>query len=300
MSWYRVGTISLTKNKVDVVGVGTSFKSEVRHGDILLVGGVLYEIARVESDTALRLVTAFTGASVSGSAFAIIRNMTNASNFDLMRKIEEFLSDRQRTLDEFTDWLAGTVDGGPAGDGKYPLTDRYGVTTQAKSIALLISETSDLNYLIDQAEVKLKALGDQQAWAEQILGYKDAAVTAAITAIEEAAAASTSATNAADSALRATTEANTAKIQATAATTKASAAASSAGEAQSSAAAAAGSAAAAATSTTKAGQWADANEGAAVEPGKYSAKHHALKAAASATSATGSAGVSTTKAAEAG
>jgi len=65
------------------------------------------------------------------------------------------------------------------------------------------------------------------------------------------------------------------------------------------AAEAAASATAAAASSTKAGQWADANENVTVETGKYSAKHHAIKAAASATSASGAATTATTKAAEA-
>jgi hypothetical protein len=58
-------------------------------------------------------------------------------------------------------------------------------------------------------------------------------------------------------------------------------------------------AAEAAASSTKAGQWAENAENVTVETGKYSAKHHAIKAAASATSASGSASTATTKASEA-
>lgn len=140
MSWYRVGKINLTKSSADVVGVGTAFKANVSHGDILMVGTALYEVARVESDTQLKLATAFTGTTVANSVYAIIRKITNASNFDLMEKIEEFLSDRQRALDEFTDWMTGTATGGPNSDGTFPLTNRYGVVIFAKSPARLASE----------------------------------------------------------------------------------------------------------------------------------------------------------------
>ncbi len=59
-------------------------------------------------------------------------------------------------------------------------------------------------------------------------------------------------------------------------------AATSATGASASAASATSSATSASTSATKASQWADANENVAVETGKFSAKHHAAKAAASA------------------
>ncbi len=226
MSWYRLGTISLTEGSVEVTGLNTAFSSEVRFSDILLVDGALYEIARVESDTKLKLSTPFVGATVDGSAYAIIRNLTNASNYDLMKKIEEFLTDRQRSMDEFVDWINGLPNTGPTNNGVFPLTDRYGVTVYCKSPKQLEAETLALtslqSSLIEQTETaltsaqsKLTALGNQEAWAAQILGYKDAAANSAI----------------------------------------------------------------------KASQWAENAENAAVETGKYSAKHHALKSAVSSSAA---------------
>lgn len=235
MSWYRAGSINLTNGSVDVTGVDTAFKSEVRFSDILLVGGSLYEISRVVSDTSLKLTTPYEGGTVAGSAYAVIRNLTNASNFDLMKKIEEFLTDRQRSFDEFTDWINGLANSGPTSDGVFPLTDRYGVTVYCKSPKQLEHEianvaqqqqadSAELEAVLTDAEGRLAAIGNQQAWADQILGYKNSA----------------------------------------------------------------------AASEAKAKDWADKAEDSTVETGKYSAKHHANKAAASASAAASSASAAAT------
>lgn len=223
MSWYRAGTINLTNGSVDVVGVGTAFKSEVRFSDILLVNGTLHEIVRIESDTKLKLATPWTGATQNGVAFAVIRNLTNASNYDLMKKVEEFLTDRQRSMDEFVNWINATpVKTGAPDAGKFPLTDRYGVKVFCKSPQQLEYEAGvrlnrqdelidETEAILTESEARLAAIGNQQAWANQILGYKNDA----------------------------------------------------------------------AASATLAQKWADNNENVAVTTGKYSAKHHAIKAAAS-------------------
>lgn len=128
MSWYTEGTISITIGSDQVVGVGTRFDL-VRFADILLVRDKLYEVDTVTDATHLKLRTVArdTAANVP---FAIMRNMTNSNNFDLMAKMEDFLVDRQTSMDQFVAWVGGTATGGPAGDGRYPLTDRFGVTHQ--------------------------------------------------------------------------------------------------------------------------------------------------------------------------
>lgn len=355
MSWYREGTINLVKGSVDVVGVGTAFKSEVRFSDILLVNGVLTEIIRVESDTKLKLATAWSGENLTGASFAVIRNLTNASNYDLMKKIEGFLIDRQRSMDEFVDWInAAPVTTGAPDAGKFPMTDRYGVTVYCKSPRQLEYEAQvrlnrqdelidETEAILTESEARLTAIGNQQAWANQILGYKnDAAASAALAqkwaenpensavttgeysakhhAIKAAASqvdvttrqadvttkhnnvialkqqaqaartaaqtsetnAKTSETNAAGSATGAASSASAAASSATTASTKAT-------EASNSATASATSATNALASEIKASKWAEEAENTLVETGKYSAKHHALKAAASATAASTSA-----------
>ena len=327
MSWYREGTINLVKGSVDVVGVGTAFKSEVRFSDILLVNGVLTEIIRVESDTKLKLATAWSGVNLTGASFAVIRNLTNASNYDLMKKIEEFLTDRQRSMDEFVDWInAAPVTTGAPDAGKFPLTDRYGVAVYCKSPQQLEYEADvrlnrqdelidETEAILTESEARLAAIGNQQTWANQILGYKnDAAASATLAqkwaddnenvavttgkysakhhAIKAAASQADVTTRQADVQTRqnnvislessALSSKNAAAASATTASTKAT-------EASNSATASANSATNALASEIKASKWAEEAENTLVETGKYSAKHHALKAAASATAASTSA-----------
>lgn len=131
MGWYNEGTVKAVLGSAEVIGTSTSFTSQVSRNDILLLDWKLYEILSVDTDTKLTLKTA---SLVSGDtlSYSIIRNMTNASNADMMLKMEEFLTDRQTNLTEFTAWANGKYNQGPNGDGKYPLTDRYGVTTLVK------------------------------------------------------------------------------------------------------------------------------------------------------------------------
>lgn len=129
MTWYSTGTIALITNSKTVTGTGVDFTGVIRYGDILLVDDKLYEIEEAINQVQFTLTKPFPGATVMGRPYAIIRNMSNASNYDLMTRIDEFLQDRTTQLNEFTTWANGTVNGGPNADGKYPLTDRNGVIT---------------------------------------------------------------------------------------------------------------------------------------------------------------------------
>ena len=50
------------------------------------------------------------------------------------------------SVDQFNAWLAGTPDGGPNGDGRYPMTNRAGVTVlvQCPAAVLLLVQTEAL------------------------------------------------------------------------------------------------------------------------------------------------------------
>lgn len=302
MSWYRDGTISLTKNGATVTGVGTKFSTEIRYGDILLIAGALYEVARVLSDTEITLASPFQGASVADSAYAVIRNLTNASNYDLMKKIEGFLTDRQRSLDEFVNWLNGLAGGGESKDGKFPLTDRYGVTVKIKAPAQIAAEiealkaqtatdTKAVSDTLSAAQAKLDALGDQQAWADQILGYKNAAAASA-------SAAKTSETNAKTSETNSKTSETNAKSSETSAATSKTSAATSATSAGTSATAAKTSETNAKTSETNAGSSAAAasTSASAAKTSETNASSSATSAATSASNASTSASSSATSA----
>ncbi|EQA2922458.1 phage tail protein [Escherichia coli] len=70
------GTLTLTNNSDIVTGIGTSFVTELAAGDfvVVTVGGVPYTlpVKSVESDTALTLVSVYTGPTQSGAAFSAV------------------------------------------------------------------------------------------------------------------------------------------------------------------------------------------------------------------------------------
>ena len=172
MTWYTTGTVTLVQGSNVVTGAGTAWLENVRYGDILMVANKLYEVTASLNEVQLQLEQPYTGATISNQPYALIRNMTNASNYDLMVKIDEMLEERSTNLTQFSAWAAGSAVGGPNGDGKYPLTNRVGVTTlvyspakmqsmagvdQSDAIATIAAQVSALNTtLSDYADIKAK------------------------------------------------------------------------------------------------------------------------------------------------
>ena len=73
MSWYNVGTVTLTTGSAIVDGAGTAFVGNAIAGQALLTpDGRLMEIAEVISATRLRLVRAYAGGTVGGVVYDII------------------------------------------------------------------------------------------------------------------------------------------------------------------------------------------------------------------------------------
>ncbi|MEN4767342.1 tail fiber domain-containing protein [Duffyella gerundensis] len=74
------GTIALTNNSAAVTGTGTSFASELKANDfvVVVVGGVTYTLGvkSVESATALTLIAAYGGATTSGLSWTSVPNAT--------------------------------------------------------------------------------------------------------------------------------------------------------------------------------------------------------------------------------
>lgn len=246
MPLYRAGTVSLTLGSRAVVGVGTEFGSKASPGDILVLDGsalgtYCYEILSIESDTELTLdVDALE--TVSGAGYVIIRSVSTANNLYLMRKIDEFLKDRQRTLLEMVDWLSGTPGGGPDADGKYPLTDRYGVTTKVLAPAALEANLQENIDQVDQLVTDLGGLAQAVSDAEAAESAAQAAQQAAedardtaqgheVAALASEQAAAASESNASDSEAAALASQNAAASSASNAASSASAALASRNEA---------------------------------------------------------------------
>lgn len=131
--WYRVGTVTLTNGSKVVTGNdGAIFENNVKVGNILMVADALLEVGRRTDVSTLELAVEYSG--VSGTyPYTVINTIVGSSNYDTALKIDDFIADNQTILSAFTAWVNGPFDGGPGGDGIYPVVDRNGVVTMAKS-----------------------------------------------------------------------------------------------------------------------------------------------------------------------
>lgn len=148
-TWYKSGTVNVTNGSTAVVGVGTLWQlNGVTTGDLFtLDGDTFYEIAAVTGETAITLASNYGGTTQTGQTYAIIRNMTNTTNAELASKVSSLLNSWQTREDEFRAWHGGVANGGPGGDGRYPLTDALGNTQNiacpAKLAANVLSPSLD-------------------------------------------------------------------------------------------------------------------------------------------------------------
>lgn len=70
---YRVGTLSVANGSTSVTGTLTVWTTNVQPGDLLVIGPTWAEIASIQSNTALTLVSAWPGSTVTGSSYIIHR-----------------------------------------------------------------------------------------------------------------------------------------------------------------------------------------------------------------------------------
>ena len=235
--------------------------------------------------------------------------MAELSNAQLAKRISELIDRWNLREDEMLDWLSGTVDGGPSGDGKYPITDGQDETHHVLSPEALVDTVdgpageakdardkaqewasnpedqevesglySALHYLEKTLAAKTTTDGfkqDAETARDSALSHKDDAEFARDQAESAQSSAETAQTGAEDA--EATTlghrddaqtfrdESNTARDDAIDAKN----------DADLHRQAASDSAADASDSEAKAMLWAEEDVNVEVEPGKYSAKHHA-------------------------
>lgn len=145
--WYRAGTVAVTNGSKKVVGTGTTWKSGTSKPDkghpVHAPDGRIYELDYVESDTVLYLVTAYSGVTVSGAAYAI--DITRTGTVPAFaRDLSTFVAYNYLQLDGWQQLLTGTGDVTlTAPDGTkltVPSWDKvmnagYGVVAQAKTEA---------------------------------------------------------------------------------------------------------------------------------------------------------------------
>ncbi len=129
MSWYKAGRVKVAKGSAVVTGWGTSFTTSVHNGDVFFLTNNkadIYEVDSVDSDTQITLATPFNGATGEMQEYAIIVNFNNTPNATLSQKLADLMLAVNQRNDEIQAWLTGTVTGGPAGNGYYPVTDVAG------------------------------------------------------------------------------------------------------------------------------------------------------------------------------
>ncbi|MBB3267576.1 hypothetical protein FHW79_005237 [Azospirillum sp. OGB3] len=180
--WYRTGTVSLATGSAGVVGNGTSWAGAVRPGATFTTDFVrLYEVVEVADDRHLTLDRPYE-ASVetllegSGQPYAIIFATATMSNAEIAAELMAMVGKWQVREDQYDDWVAGEPDGGPNGDGKYPLTDSKGVTRLVTSPGRLLGLIDE--GLLNNVQQVVDAIRDDIADAQRAA---DVAASAAVT-----------------------------------------------------------------------------------------------------------------------
>lgn len=122
--WYRVGTVSVAQGATTVSGEGTLFTAaDILPGDIFTVDGIrIYEVSEVVDDFSFELREPYEGVDVNDGEYAIIRNVSHNTNSRLAARINALVARWAAREDEYAEWQGGDADGGPNGDGRYPLT----------------------------------------------------------------------------------------------------------------------------------------------------------------------------------
>ena len=125
--WYDIGTVAVTAGSATVVGTGTGWIGVVHEGDIFFgPDDRPYEVAAVAGAASLTLRRPYRGATASAGTYGIVRNFDASVAGDLTGRVSDLVLSAGARDREWRDWLAGTPHGGPAGDGRYPVTAANG------------------------------------------------------------------------------------------------------------------------------------------------------------------------------
>ena len=76
----KTGTVSVTQGSSTVIGSGTLFTSELDEGDKIEIGGLLYRVLNILSDTELVLSSYYAGDTDSGLAYSLKQPGTTSSS----------------------------------------------------------------------------------------------------------------------------------------------------------------------------------------------------------------------------
>ncbi|PRP71514.1 hypothetical protein BUE93_05815 [Chromobacterium amazonense] len=233
-AWYRVGTITVAKDKADVTGAGTGWTGQVREGDLLWgPDGRPYEVAQLLSATALKLRTAYQGNTASAQPYAIVRNFTDSSLGEVSAELAKMQRRWLITLGGFRDVLLTDQDkatlydelGQPHEVMSWPAIDKAakaGLAAMDAARKVVVDNAAELVASRNAAKASETAAGKSAATATAKANEAGASATAAAGSAATASAKATeTATNAEQVAkAQAEVKANTAKVAADAAKAK--------------------------------------------------------------------------------
>lgn len=174
MSWYKAGRVNIANGSKVVTGWGTKFLSTVRNGDIFFTTANkadIYEVDTVDSDTQITLATPMTQATANMVEYSIIVNYNNTPNATISQQLADLMAEVNQRNDQIQTWLAGTVTGGPDGNGYYPITDIAGNIQKIPCPALIRTpegqtvQTADGLYVMKKYSV---AGGNPPGWYQSI------------------------------------------------------------------------------------------------------------------------------------
>lgn len=158
MPWLRSGSVSCTLNSTTVTGSGTGFVANARVGDAFLgPDGRWYEVANIASDTALSILPAYQGATVSAGSYALAP----------MQGYVKDSADQLRTL-----------------------VNKFGTLAAAASINALVAVTGGANKIAYFTAADQMAVADFPAQARTLLAANTQAAQRTALALGSAAVAS--------------------------------------------------------------------------------------------------------------
>ncbi|MCE7567536.1 hypothetical protein LZS85_15540 [Aliivibrio fischeri] len=110
--WYRQGTVTVTDNSRDVVGVGTDWTNAGNKplaGDEFYIQGIGYEIEAIVDDTHIKLYEPFDGTSAAGVSYAIIRNTSINISSRIAAMVANAINSKQQYLSELNEFLTSSA-----------------------------------------------------------------------------------------------------------------------------------------------------------------------------------------------
>ena len=137
--WYTDGNAGVTSGSKAVTGSGTYWKSAgINPGDLITFdsGNSFREIASVNSDTSITLGANWNGGTLSGAAYAIVRNFTATTAARNTAQVTELLGDFQKYIDTDMQKLSGKSAYEVAKDNGFTGTEAQWLETLKAALAV--------------------------------------------------------------------------------------------------------------------------------------------------------------------